>query len=556
MDADATVVAARFALQLGVVLLAAKVGAEVFERWLGQPAVLGELLAGVAIGPFALGGITWPVVGLLFQDGTPSSLPVPMPLWVFAEMAAVLLLFTAGLETDFGSFVRFGPRALGVAVGGVVLPFVLGDVATVAVGMAPGFFSTEALFVGAALTATSVGVTARVLGDLGALDTPEGVTILGAAVFDDVLGILVLAVVVSLAHGESVSPLSVGLLGLRAVGTWVVLTGGLVLGATGIAQLLLSFRSPGASLALAIGLALVCGFIAQDAGLAMIVGAFSAGIALSRTALRQRLHQEVRAVYHAFVPAFFVVVGMLVDIRQLPPVLAFGIGLAALAVAGKLVGCGVTALALGFRPIGALRVGIGMIPRGEVALIIAGVGLASGAIDSSVYGVVIFMTFATTVAAPPLLLPAFRHGGPGFATPRFVEAPVRAVIELPDGLLQHFEAALLQSFREQGYRLAGEWTEPNDTVGRELRRRDELVTLRTVSPYGLDRHIEVESESRPRDWQALLARAAAAAAAESAASFDRIVSQASRPTPESNGGLARNDTGSSKGASPDDREMR
>ena len=510
---DLTHEAAIFALQVGIVLLAAKIGAEIFERWLRQPAVLGELIAGVVIGPFALGSIDWPGVGRLFGQAMPGGeIPIPLPLWVFAELAAVILLFVVGLETDFGSFVRFGPTAVVVAIGGVILPFIFGDVAAVMAGLAPSFVSPAALFVGAAMTATSVGVTARVLADIGRLDTPEGITILGAAVFDDVIGILVLAVVVAIAAGGAVSPLDVGLIGGKALGAWIVLTGILVLAADRIAGVFGAFRSSGAALALAVGLALVCAFVAQSTGLAMIVGAFSAGVALSRSRLRKSLARDVAGVYHVLVPAFFVVIGMLVNIPELVGVLAFGTVLSVLAIVGKIVGCGLPALALGFTPSGALRVGIGMIPRGEVALIIAGIGLATGAVDQAAFSVVIFMTFATTIVAPPLLVPVFRRGGHGYG-PATVGSTggLHFELSLPADLFDHFERHLLAALAERGFRPAG----GSDVAEvRELRREREIISLQSLHDEGDKRRIRVESEESVADWPAALASAVASAEAE------------------------------------------
>ena len=509
---DLTHEAAIFALQVGIVLLAAKIGAEVFERWLKQPAVLGELIAGVAIGPFALGSIDWPGVGRLFGVATAGGdIPIPLPLWVFAELAAVILLFVVGLETDFTSFVRFGPTAVVVAIGGVIVPFALGDVAAVASGLAPSYLSPPALFVGAALTATSVGVTARVLADIGRLDTPEGITILGAAVFDDVIGILVLAVVVAIAQGGGVSPLDVGLIGGKALGAWIVLTTILVLAADRIAGLLGAFRSTGAALALALGLALLSAFIAQSTGLAMIVGAFSAGVALSRTRLRTSLARDAAGVYHVFVPAFFVVIGMLVNIPALIGVLVFGTVLSLLAIVGKIVGCSVPALALGFTRVGALRVGIGMIPRGEVALIIAGIGLATGAVDQRVFSVVVFMAFATTIVAPPLLLPVFRRGGQGYGASTIDSAGgLHYDVSLPEDVFDLFERHLLAALTQRGFRSAG----GSDVAEvRELRRANEIISVQSIHE-GSSRRLRIESESALADWPSALAAAVASAEAE------------------------------------------
>jgi Kef-type K+ transport system membrane component KefB len=519
---DLTEQAALFALQVGIVLIAAKIGGEVFERWLLQPAVLGELVAGVLIGPYAIGAVAWPVVGRVFGDASAAAaIPIPTPLWVFAELAAVVLLFVAGLETDFAAFVRFGPTAIVVAVGGVILPFAFGDVAAVAAGFAPGYLSPGALFVGAALTATSVGVTARVLGDLGKLDTPEGVTILGAAVFDDVIGILVLAVVVAISQSAGVTTFDVGIVGLKAVGAWALLTGVLILAANRIATLFSGFRSPGATLALAIGLALVSGYVAQSAGLAMIVGAFSCGVALSRSHLRATLAHDARAVFQLLVPAFFVIVGMLVDLPALGSVIAFGTVLTILAIGGKVVGCAVPALALGFERIGALRVGIGMIPRGEVALIIAGIGLSNGAIDRAIFGVVIFMTFGTTVLAPILLLPAFRRGGPGFRADPSTAGGTHIDLNLTVGLFELFERHLLSAFERRGFEVGGSSGADSEII-RQFRRSSDVVVTRSFEPTGGSRRMHVESEHALPDWPGILAEAVDATSRESELELRRL----------------------------------
>ncbi len=520
---DLTHEAAIFTLQVGVVLLAAKIGAEVFERWLKQPAVLGELIAGVAIGPYALGAIDWPGVGRLFGTaGAGGDIPIPLPLWVFAELAAVVLLFVVGLQTDFGSFVRFGPTAVVVAVGGVILPFIFGDVAAVLAGLAPSYLSPEALFVGAALTATSVGVTARVLADAGRLDTPEGITILGAAVFDDVIGILVLAIVVAIAGGGAMSAVEVGLIGGKALGAYIILTAILVLAAHRIAMLLGAFRSNGAALGLAIALALISAFIAQSVGLAMIVGAFSAGIALSRSRLQASLARDAAGLYQVIVPAFFVVIGMLVNIPALIAVLGFGMVLSGLAIVGKVVGCGLPALALGFRPIGALRVGVGMIPRGEVALIIAGIGLATGAVDHAVFSVVVFMTFATTVLAPPLLLPAFRRGGQGHGA---TTQPLQFELTLPADLYDQFLRHLLGALAERGFLPAGG---AGSAEIRDLRRNDEIISLESLRESEGVRRLRVESETTIVDWNAALAAAGANAENELVEALRRATTPTAR----------------------------
>lgn len=421
MENDFTELVMRLVFQLAAILVAAKIGGEICERYLKIPPVLGELVAGIAIGPFALGGLSLLGMEPLFElhgggEGG-GAIPVSLELFSVSQIAAVVLLFAAGLETDLKQFLRYsGPASL-VAVGGVVFPFALGVGATML--FKPGGLSGDpllysALFMGAVMTATSVGITARVLGDLQKLDTPEGVTVLAAAVVDDVLGILVLTVVVGLATpDEALSALGIGLVGAKAVGFWIALMTGGILGAKYISRALTAFKVAGSPLALALGLAFLAAGLAESFGLAMIIGAYSIGLALSGTPLARQIEEPIISVYHALVPIFFVVMGMMVDVGAMGGVLVFGLVVSALAVLGKVVGCGLPALAVGFNRVGAWRIGIGMLPRGEVGLIIAGIGLSRGIIEADVFGVAIMMTVVTTFLAPVILIPAFKKGGSG-----------------------------------------------------------------------------------------------------------------------------------------------
>lgn len=422
-----TALVAHLVLQLAVILAAAKLGGELFERWLKQPGVLGELLVGVLIGPYALGGMELPFIGALFghgaEVGSGSVIPVSNELWAVAQIGAVILLFYAGLETDFNLFFRYSGPALATATGGVILPFLFGDLATVAFGFADSFLDPTALFMGAIMTATSVGITARVLGDIRKLDTPEGVTILAGAVLDDVLGIIVLAVVVSLGASGDVSLGNLAVVGAKALGFWLGLMAVGILLSKWISRFLKSFQSGGAALGLALAIAFFSAALAEMFGLAMIIGAYSIGLALSRTEVAEELREPMESVFHAFVPVFFVVMGMLVDFQAMSNVVVFGLVVSFLAIIGKVIGCGVPALGVGFNMWGASRIGIGMMPRGEVALIVAGVGLSSGIIQQDLFGVSIMMTFITTVLAPLGLVPIFKRGGRGT---RKAEQPLQA----------------------------------------------------------------------------------------------------------------------------------
>jgi len=408
--------------QLALILLVAKVAGEVCEKYLRQPAVLGELIAGMIIGPYALGGlIEIPHLGPLFPPpsnpsvipGSLSIIPVSSELYSIGQIAAIVLLFYAGLETDLGKFIRYGVSASIVALGGVVAPFILGSYATVYFGFADSFTHPVALFMGAIMTATSVGITARVLSDMDKLDTPEGVTILAAAVIDDVLGILVLTIVVSLAQTGVISYGKLATISFKAIGFWLAMTFLGILLSRWISKFLNSFKTEGASLALAVSLAFFISGLAEMFGLAMIIGAYSIGLALSRSEIADSLKERLHPVYNVLVPIFFVVMGMLVDFSAMGGALLFGAVISVSAILGKVLGCGFPALAVGFNRTGATRIGIGMLPRGEVALIVAGVGLARGAIGNTIFGVAIMMTVITTLLAPILLVPAFRRGKQG-----------------------------------------------------------------------------------------------------------------------------------------------
>lgn len=422
MEHDFAELVTRLIFQLAIILAAAKVCGELCQRYLKLPSVLGELLAGVIIGPFALGGISFFGMKPLFSTISESvehvhTIPISIELFSISQLAAVVLLFVAGLETDLKQFLRYASRASLVAVGGLSLPFAFGVGVTYI--FKPGGISGDALlysalFVGVILTATSVGITARILADLNKMDTPEGVTVMAAAVADDVLGILILAVVVGIADPEehfSISKLS--LIGIKAIGFWLILTGGGILTAKYISRAFLAFRVPGAPLALALGIAFLAAALAESFGLAMIIGAYSMGLALSGTTLAQQIETPIRNVYHAIVPIFFVVMGMLVDVTAIGSVLLFGTSVAILAILGKLAGSGVAALITGFNLRGSWRIGVGMVPRAEVAITIAGIGIAKGIIGAELFGVTIMVVIITTLIATILLEPAFEKGGSG-----------------------------------------------------------------------------------------------------------------------------------------------
>ena len=418
-------VIAELALTLGLILILAKIGGEIAVRYLHIPSVIGELLVGIIISPFALGGLSIfgldPLFPVIVHEG--ERMAVERDILFIAQVAAVILLFEAGLETNKPKFIKYFKPASVVALGGVLLPFALGFGATLL------FFTLQndtfssallpSLFVGVAMTATSVGITARVLGDMGQIDSPEGVTVLGAAVVDDVVGIVLLSIIVALASQGSVSAAEIGLIILRAVGFLVVVVviGSLI--SKYISRAILSTRSAGAAVGISISLAILTGAVAEIYfGLAMIIGAYSIGLALSDTELKHRIEKQVGYISGVLSTIFFVVIGMQVDFStfgagNLWLIVGFAVVLSLFGIISKFVGSGAPALLFKFNRLGASRIGFGMMPRGEVALIVAGIGLSAGVVKNDIYSVVVVMTVVTTIIAPIVLIKLFRNGKSG-----------------------------------------------------------------------------------------------------------------------------------------------
>ena len=405
----------RLLIQLSIIIAAAKVAGELAVRFLKLPSVLGELGIGVLIGPYALGALPIPGWGPIFPNLATEVNPIPVSveLWSLAQLGSIVLLFHIGLETNLRQFLRYVGPATAVAIGGVVLPFGLGAGATVMFGFADSFLSPEALFMGSILTATSVGITARVLTDLNRLDAPEGVTIIAAAVVDDVLGILILTVVVGISAAGGFSLASLGWISFKAIGFWLGLTGVGLLIAPYLEKVMDKFRTSGAITVIPLALGFLAAGLSEIFGLAFIIGAFSIGLALSTTRMGHLAEVSMIGVIDFLVPVFFVVMGMLVDVGSMQGAVVFGLVVSVLAIFSKVVGSGVPAFATRFNFRGSARVGIGMMPRGEVALIIAGIGLSQHIIGQDLFGVSIMMTVITTLIAPVILVQLFEKGGSG-----------------------------------------------------------------------------------------------------------------------------------------------
>ena len=368
-------------LDLFTILLAAKLGDELFKR-LGQPGIVGEILAGVLIGPSVLG---WVKPDEVFQ--------------VFAELGVVFLLFWVGLETRLSDMRAVGAASTTVGVLGVVFPFAGG----IALGFALGDSSAEAIFLGVALVATSVGITSAVLIELGVVRTAAARTILGAAVIDDVLALLLLAVATGLADNGT---LDVGDLAL-VVGISLAFVAFFALVGTRVTQrwprLLHAPRFSESPLLPAVLVCLGLAALAAEVGLAAVIGAFLAGMIVAETREQHPIEREVAPLYAFFPPFFFAFIGAELDLGSLASggALALFAGLTALAIVTKYLGAWFGARALPFRE--RRVVAIGMIPRGEVGIIVAGIGASAGVVGDERFAVIVAMSVATTLLAPPLL---------------------------------------------------------------------------------------------------------------------------------------------------------
>ena len=369
-----------------IIILVARLAAELAER-IKIPAVLGEIIAGIIIGPSVLGLID-PI----------KHLDVANMVLLLGEIGVILLLFQVGLEMDLGEMAKVGKPALLVAVIGVAVPFAAGFGVTAAFGED----AKVALFIGASLTATSVGITARVLGDLRALALREARIVLGAAVADDVLGLVILTVVVKVVTEGSISAgvvfetlgLAIGF--LLVTGLFAIYVIPRVF--TRIDQFA---KSSTTIVSIAFALTLAFSLLANQAKLAFIIGAFMAGLAVGRSTQHERIAEGLNPLGHIFIPVFFASIGINADLEAMfkPSVLALASALTVVAIVGKLI----AGIGIGRSGGDKLLIGIGMIPRGEVGLIFASIGLSKGVLDDKLYGALLLMVLVTTVLTPPLL---------------------------------------------------------------------------------------------------------------------------------------------------------
>ncbi|MEM9271742.1 MAG: cation:proton antiporter [Cyanobacteria bacterium P01_F01_bin.143] len=423
---NSSMVLAGVLLSLVFIYLASKLGGEL-SKLVDLPPVLGELIAGVVVGVSALHLLVFPETGAVASDSVVMSILQQFAgldsenigavfstqsevISVLAELGVIILLFEIGLESDLRELQKVGARAAIVAVVGVVVPFVAG---TAGLMLIFGMPTIPAVFAGAALTATSIGITSKVLSELGQLKSTEGQIIVGAAVIDDVLGIIVLAVVASLAKTGDVDILNLVYLIISAT---AFLLGSIFFGKffnqsfVAIAEKL---QTRGKLVIPALIFALAMAFLANAIHLEAILGAFAAGLVLDETDKRKELDQQIIPIADILVPIFFVSVGARVDLSVLNPTSADnrqGLIIAAFLIVVAIIGKIITGWSIwGQEKINRLAIGIGMIPRGEVGLVFAGIGAASGVLDKPLQAAIIIMVILTTFIAPPLLRFAFQE---------------------------------------------------------------------------------------------------------------------------------------------------
>lgn len=425
-DADeGTLVLAGVLLSLVIIYFASKLGGEICSR-INLPPVLGELVGGVLIGISAFRLLVFPessaaedslIISMLQNT---AGLPTEAASSVFAaqsevitllsELGVIILLFEIGLESDLKELIRVGPIAAVVAVVGVVAPFITGTLGLIYIFHTPVI---PAIFAGAALTATSIGITAKVLAELGQLSSEEGQIIIGAAVLDDILGIVVLAVVASLVKTGEIQVSNIIYLVISAA---VFLIGSILLGrlvSPLIVGLVDEMKTRGEVLLTGLVFAFILSYIATVINLEGILGAFAAGLILAETDKRKELEEQIIPVADFLVPIFFVCVGAKTDLSVLNPTVPSnreGLIIATFLILVAILGKVITGFTVFGNPdLNKLAIGVGMIPRGEVGLVFAGVGSASGALSEATEAAIIVMVIATTFVAPPLLRLVFKE---------------------------------------------------------------------------------------------------------------------------------------------------
>lgn len=385
-------------ISLAILLFAAKIFAEIFHKF-RLPVVLGELLAGIIVGPFALGAIP------LF-DGKPLVILNETVLQI-GEISGIVILFIAGLAITPKEFLRGGAASFTVGAFGVIVPFFVGYYVFTLFGIG----ALQSVLVATALTATSIAISIRVLTELGKMQTKEAKLILGAAIVDDILAIAVLSVVTTMVQTGNMTPniVDITFLILKILGVFVALLVGAMLIVPKMLHAEKLWKSRGSIEGIVTASFFGASGIAAIVGLSPIVGAFAVGMAVASTKIIGRVEEYVEKLEIIFAPLFFAIIGAQVNLTGVNLyVLSLTSIVVAVAIVTKLIGCGLPAMIFLKDKSKAMRVGIGMISRGEVGLIVAGIGVTSGALSSNIYTTVIIMVAVTTMITPIWLKRAYR----------------------------------------------------------------------------------------------------------------------------------------------------
>ncbi|MCY9588437.1 cation:proton antiporter [Paenibacillus chitinolyticus] len=364
--------------QLAIILLASKLAGDISVR-LGQPSVLGKLLIGIVLGPNLLGLVTNTDV-----------------LQEISQIGVILLMFIAGLETDTEEFKRTGKASGYVGVAGIIVPFGLGYLAGILLNQSP----LEASFLGLLLSATSVSISVQALKEMGKLKSREGTTILGAAVIDDVLVIIALAFLMSMAGGD----VNLGMIVVKKV---VFFAAALLLAWKAVPWILKKFAPLRVTETVITAALIICfgyAYLAEYAGVAAIIGAYIAGVAISLTNYKHEVFEKVETIgYSIFVPVFFTSIGVTVQFQGISSSIGLIVILSLLAIATKLAGSAIGARLAGFKWRSSLAIGAAMVSRGEVALIIAAIGQESGLLSAEMFAVIVVVVLVTTIVTPPMM---------------------------------------------------------------------------------------------------------------------------------------------------------
>lgn len=385
-------------ISLAILLFAAKLMAEIFHR-IKLPIVLGELLAGIIVGPFALGG-------LYLVDGEPL-VTLDETVRQVGEIAAIVILFTAGLHITPREFLKGGAAAFTVGSIGVIVPFFVGYYVFTAFGVE----ALQSTLIATALTATSIAISIQVLTELGKMHSPEARLILGAAIVDDILAIAVLSVVTTMVQTGNLTPniIDISLLILKILAIFVVLLIATIFIIPRVLHVERLWKSKGSVEGITTASFFAAAGIAAAVGLSPIVGAFAVGMAVASTRVIRQMEDYVSKLEIIFAPLFFAIIGAQVDLRGININVLYLAGvIVAVAIITKLAGCGLPAMIFLKNKNKAMKVGIGMISRGEVGLIVAGVGVSSGVLNNDIYTTVIIMVASTTIITPIWLKMAYR----------------------------------------------------------------------------------------------------------------------------------------------------